>query len=60
MSFYRDQLGIHGTIHPDTIGQYASYGCVGMLKEDVEELFDIVPLKTPLKIIGETKAEGQI
>ncbi len=60
MSFYRDQLGIHGTIHPDTIGQYASYGCVGMLKEDVEELFDIVPLKTPIKIIGETKTEGQI
>ena len=60
MSFYRSQLGIHGTIHPDTIGQYASFGCVGMLKEDVEELFDIVPLKTPLKIIGETKAEGQI
>jgi hypothetical protein len=60
MSFYRDQLGIHGTIHPETIGQYASYGCVGMLKEDVEELFDIVPVKTAIKIIGETKSEGQI
>lgn len=60
MSFYQDQLGIHGTIHPETIGQYASYGCVGMLKEDVEELFDIVPLRTPIKIVGETKTEGQI
>jgi outer membrane protein assembly factor BamD (BamD/ComL family) len=59
MSFYQDRLGIHGTIHPETIGQYASYGCVGMLKQDVEELYDIVPLKTPVKIIGETKLEGQ-
>jgi lipoprotein-anchoring transpeptidase ErfK/SrfK len=46
------QLGIHGTIKPETIGQYASNGCVGMLKEDVEELFDLVPIGTEVKITG--------
>jgi lipoprotein-anchoring transpeptidase ErfK/SrfK/outer membrane protein assembly factor BamD (BamD/ComL family) len=52
MSFYQDKLGIHGTIHPETVGQYASYGCVGMRTEDVEELFDLVTIGTPVKIIG--------
>ncbi len=52
MSFDNDRLGIHGTIHPGTIGHYASNGCIGMLKEDVEELFDLIPVGTPLKIQG--------
>jgi len=46
------QLGIHGTIHPETIGQYASNGCVGLLKEDAEEVFDLVPIGTEVKITG--------
>lgn len=53
MSFKNDRLGIHGTIQPETIGYYSSFGCVGMLEEDVEELFDLVPVGTPLKIVGE-------
>lgn len=52
MAFKGSALGIHGTIHPETIGDYASYGCVGMLMPDVEELYDIVPVGTPVKIIG--------
>jgi len=43
-------LGIHGTIHPDTIGKASSRGCPGMLTADAEELFDIVPLRTPVLI----------
>ena len=46
------QLGIHGTIHPETIGQYASNGCVGLVKEDAEEVFDLVPIGTEVKITG--------
>lgn len=53
LEFDRAGLGIHGTIHPDSIGQYASRGCVGMLKEDVEELFDLVPRGTPVTITGQ-------
>ncbi|MCX7049352.1 MAG: L,D-transpeptidase family protein [Candidatus Sumerlaeota bacterium] len=52
MSFMGARLGIHGTIHPDSIGLYSSNGCVGMAKEDVEELYDYIPSKTPLKIFG--------
>lgn len=52
MSFQGDILGIHGTLHPGTVGEYASNGCVGMTKEDVEELFDLVAVGTPLTITG--------
>ncbi|GAB4311768.1 MAG: hypothetical protein Kow0059_02050 [Candidatus Sumerlaeia bacterium] len=57
MSFWKDRLGIHGTIKPETIGKYSSQGCVGMLKEDVEELFDYIPLRTPVKIIGHKRED---
>jgi LysM repeat protein len=53
MSFEGDILGIHGTVHPNTVGHYASNGCVGMTKEDVEELFDLVTVGTPLTIKGQ-------
>ena len=42
--------GIHGTIERDSIGTQASNGCVRMLNEQVEELFDIVPSGTPVLI----------
>lgn len=45
--------GIHGTDAPESIGTAASHGCVRMFNEDVNELYDIVPLGTPVKITGE-------
>ncbi len=44
-------FGIHGTWERDSIGQQSSAGCIRMLNEDVEELFDLVPRKTPVTII---------
>ncbi|MBM7616283.1 L,D-transpeptidase family protein [Alkaliphilus hydrothermalis] len=44
--------GIHGTDTPTSIGTAASNGCIRMFNEDVEALYDIVPLGTPVKIIG--------
>lgn len=44
--------GIHGTNKPWSIGTRASGGCIRMFNEDVEELWDWVPLNTPVKIIG--------
>jgi lipoprotein-anchoring transpeptidase ErfK/SrfK len=41
---------IHGTNKPASIGKDQSLGCVRMLKEDVEELFDMVPLGTSVTI----------
>lgn len=42
--------GIHGTWEPDTIGRNSSAGCVRMLNQDVEELFDLVRVGTPVII----------
>jgi lipoprotein-anchoring transpeptidase ErfK/SrfK len=43
--------GIHGTWQPETIGKHSSQGCVRMLNEDVEELFKIVTIGTPVMIV---------
>ncbi len=53
MSFQGDLYGIHGTPRPETVGHYSSNGCVGMITEDVEELFDLIMVGTPLLIEGE-------
>lgn len=42
--------GIHGTWERDSIGKQSSAGCIRMLNEDVEELFDLVPRKTTVII----------
>lgn len=41
---------IHGTDEPESMGQDQSLGCVRMLREDVEELFDLVPMGTKVTI----------
>jgi len=43
--------GIHGTWEPDTIGKQASAGCVRLINADVEELFIIIPIGTPVTIV---------
>lgn len=53
ISFWRpgyEGYGIHGTIAPDLIGQAVSLGCVRMLNEDVEELFEMVEPGTPVSV----------
>jgi lipoprotein-anchoring transpeptidase ErfK/SrfK len=42
--------GIHGTWDPSSIGKAESAGCIRMRNEDVEELFVLVPLNTPVAI----------
>ncbi len=42
--------GIHGTKERDSIGKQSSNGCIRMLNEQVEELYDIVPEGTPVVI----------
>ncbi len=59
MAFEGMSLGIHGTNKPETIGQYASKGCVGLLNEDVEELYDLVPLGTKVEIKGKMITHGK-
>lgn len=42
--------GIHGTNNPSSIGNYASHGCIRMYEKDVEALFDLVEVGTPVEI----------
>lgn len=42
--------GIHGTWEPETIGKHESEGCIRMHNEDVEELYTIIPIGTPVTI----------
>lgn len=46
--------GIHGTNQPWSIGQFASHGCIRMRNKDIEELFEWVPVGTPVRIEGQT------
>ena len=45
-----DGAGIHGTTARGSIGSAASHGCIRMLIEDVEELYDTVDVGTPVYI----------
>jgi hypothetical protein len=42
--------GIHGTDAVDSIGRRASHGCIRMLVPHVEELYDQIPVGTPVYI----------
>jgi L,D-transpeptidase ErfK/SrfK len=60
MGFDRDGYGIHGTKDPDSIGKFETLGCIRMLNQHVEELFDILPVGTAVSVIEstvQTKAE---
>ena len=43
-------VGIHGTADETSIGTAASHGCIRMTVKDVVDLYDRVPLETPLYI----------
>jgi lipoprotein-anchoring transpeptidase ErfK/SrfK len=45
-----DGVGVHGTDARGSIGSNASHGCIRMLIEDVEKLYDEVPIGTPIFI----------
>jgi lipoprotein-anchoring transpeptidase ErfK/SrfK len=49
MGFW-DGAGIHGTAESSSIGSAASHGCIRMTVPDVIDLYDRVPLHTPLYI----------
>ena len=42
--------GIHGTDQPWSIGKSISQGCIRMRNKDIEELFEWVPVGTPVRI----------
>lgn len=51
LGFDLPKYGIHGTIEPDLIGKSVSSGCIRMRNEDVQELYDLIPIGTKVAII---------
>jgi lipoprotein-anchoring transpeptidase ErfK/SrfK len=49
MGFYNG-AGIHGTDEVSSLGTAASHGCIRMSIPDVEQLYDLVPLHTPIYV----------
>jgi LysM repeat protein len=52
MGFEGRSLGLHQALDPGTIGTYSSFGCVGLVHADIEELFNLIPIGTPIEITG--------
>ncbi len=46
----KTSYGIHEAIDPSDIGKYVTKGCVKMIREDLEQLYDIVPIGTQVTI----------
>jgi lipoprotein-anchoring transpeptidase ErfK/SrfK len=49
-------IRIHGTSDPASIGRYASHGCIRMNNEDVVTLYPMVPVGTPVLVVGSRPA----
>ena len=45
-----DGYALHGTNKPETIGQSVSHGCVRLRNEDIQQLYTMVPVGTPVYI----------
>jgi hypothetical protein len=45
-----DGYALHGTNRPETIGRSVSHGCVRLRNEDIQRLFEIVPIGTAVFI----------
>jgi hypothetical protein len=45
--------GIHGTNDPSSVGRFVSHGCVRMYNKDIEEIFDLVDIGSPVIVTYE-------
>jgi lipoprotein-anchoring transpeptidase ErfK/SrfK len=45
-----EQYAIHGTNRPESIGKFATYGCIRMFNEDIADLFGRVRVGTPVVV----------
>ena len=45
------EYAIHGTNRPDSIGRFASYGCIRMHNHDIVDLYERVPVGTPVVVV---------
>ena len=51
MTLSGGEYAIHGTNRPDSIGTFASYGCIRMLNQDITDLFARVDVGTEVVVL---------
>lgn len=51
-------IAIHGTNAPESIGRRASGGCFRMMPADIEALFQLTVVGTPVRVIRESVGDG--
>ncbi len=51
---------IHGTNKPDGVGMRVTHGCVRMFPEDIERLFPMVSVGTPVYIVDQPMKVGHL
>ncbi len=49
-------IRIHGTTDPSSIGRYASHGCIRMHNEEIEDLFERIPVGAHVVVVGRRPA----
>jgi L,D-transpeptidase ErfK/SrfK len=49
---------IHGTNKPTGVGMQVTHGCIRMYPENIEELFDLVPVNTRVNLVDQTTKVG--
>lgn len=49
---------IHGTNRPAGVGMQVTHGCIRLFPEDIEELYTLVPLNTPVRMIDQPLKMG--
>src|SRR5690242_17035080 len=51
MTLSGGEYAIHGTNKPESIGKFASYGCIRMLNQDITDLFERVTVGTQVVVV---------
>jgi len=50
---------VHGTNKPYGVGMRSSHGCIRLYPEDIEQLFDTVPIGTKLQVVNQPYLIGR-
>ena len=51
---------IHGTNRPAGVGMRVTHGCIRLFPEDVEALYETLPVGTPVRIINQPHKVGRL
>ena len=55
----RSEYLVHGTNKPASIGLRATNGCIRLYPEDIKQLFDTTPVKTPVRVVYQPYLVGR-